>query len=112
VDDGAPLEDDGVVGDRQDARRILLDEDRGQPFVAHDARQRGEQLSTMIGARPSSGSSSSSRRGLSTSARADREHLLLSARQLRAEVAATLGEARKHLEHARRRPRAGTRHRR
>ena len=43
---------------------------------------------------------------------ADREHLLLAARKLRAEVRAPLAEPREELVHARRRPAAGTRDRR
>jgi hypothetical protein len=48
---------------------------------------------TMIGARPSSGSSSSSSR-VEHQRAAEGQHLLLAARQLRAEVAAALGQAR------------------
>ena len=61
----------------------------------------------MIGARPSSGSSSSMMRGLSDERAADRQHLLLAAGELVAEIAAPLGEPRKHAVDALQRPRPG-----
>ena len=60
-------------------------------------RSAASNSSTMIGARPSSGSSSSRTRGLSTSARRDRQHLLLAAGQLVAEILPALVEPREQL---------------
>ena len=60
--------------------------------------------STMIGARPSVGSSMTRRRGLPSSAPADRQHLLLAAGELRAAVGLALGEPREGLVDAVDRP--------
>ena len=59
-------------------------------------RSAASSSSTMIGARPSSGSSSSSTLRIEHQRAADRQHLLLAAGQLVAEIVAALGEARKH----------------
>jgi hypothetical protein len=66
----------------------------------------------MIGARPSSGSSSSSSLRVQHQRAADRQHLLLAARELRAQIRLALGKAREHLVHALRHSRdwAGPRH--
>ena len=44
MDDGAAVEDDGVVGDRQDQLRVLLDEDRRHPFAGDELLDRAQQL--------------------------------------------------------------------
>ena len=65
--------------------------------------------STTMGARPSSGSSSNSKAGLVISARADRQHLLLAAGQLVAEIASPFGQAREEVVDRRRVQRPGAR---
>jgi hypothetical protein len=65
----AVIEHHGTVADGQDGLRVLLHDDGRQAFFARDAAMARSSSSTMMGARPSSGSSSSNSRGLSTSAR-------------------------------------------
>jgi hypothetical protein len=60
-------------------RGVLLDHEHGQALALVQLPTIRKISATTIGASPSEGSSSSSRRGRSISARGDREHLLLAA---------------------------------
>ena len=79
---------------------ILLDQEHGQPCRAVESRMASNICRTISGARPSEGSSSSNRRGRAISARRDRQHLLLAARQRAAALAHALSQAREQREHA------------
>ncbi len=68
--DAAALDDDRVLGERQRDLGVLLDDQRSSIFTENGLFQGCSQFPTMIGARPSSGSSSSSSAGLVISARA------------------------------------------
>src|SRR5579885_2430473 len=68
--DAAALQDHGAVGDRKYLLGVLLDQDPDMPSSRMMRRSAVNSSSTMIGASPSSGSSSSITRGLSPSARA------------------------------------------
>ena len=89
---GAALDDDGVVGDAENFLGVLLDQNGRHAFVADDAaqcrqqfidedrRQTFERLVEQHDAR------------IEHQRAADREHLLLAARELMAEIASPFGE--------------------
>ena len=77
--DLAGLQDVAALGDAQGHQRVLLDEEDGRPRGV-DALTISKICSTRIGARPIDGSSSSSTFGRARRS-ADRQHLLLAARQ-------------------------------
>jgi hypothetical protein len=67
-------------------------------------RQVASRSRTMMGAKPSNGSPNSRIFGSHTSARANRQHLLLAAREIGAAARPPLAQAREHLVDARERP--------
>ena len=87
-----------AVGDRRSRRRgsARSAAPRSRPRSASRV-SISTTCSTMTGARPSVGSSITSSRGLTSSAAADRQHLLLAAGELGAAVAPALGQAREGL---------------
>ena len=85
----AGLDDVRPVGDVERVVDVLLDE-QDRPALALQLRMTSKICSTISGARPSDGSSSRSSRGRLISARADRQHLLLAARERPAGLAEAL----------------------
>ena len=109
--DAAAFEDQRAVGDGQDLLRMLLDDDGRQPLVAEQPRQcRAAVPRTMIGARPSVGSSSSSSRGLITSARPIASICCSPPDSVPPGLRRRSFEAREHPYTRSRRPRSGPRH--
>ena len=90
VDDAAVLDDVMPVGDGRGKAEILLDQQDGEALAPSACGSRAPICCTMTGARPSVGSSSSSRLRAGAQDAADRQHLLLAARQLGALAAPPL----------------------
>ncbi len=111
VDDAAALEDRGLVGDAQHLLGVLLHQDRRHAFVADDAPERRQQFLDQDRGEPFERLVEQDDARIEDQRAADRQHLLLAAGELVAEVAAALGEARKELVDARNSPAAGLRHR-
>src|SRR5215470_19495111 len=111
VDDTAAFEDHGAVGHAQDLVRVLLDQDGGKTLLAHDPLERRDQLLDDDGREALERLVEQDDTRIEHERAPDREHLLLAAGELVAEIAAAFGEARKQLIDARRRPGARPRHR-
>src|SRR5690606_2114235 len=90
--DAAALEHDRLVGDPQYERRMLLDDDRRHPFLAHDAPQRGEQLLDDDRCQPLERLVEQQQSRVEHQRARDGQHLLLATRELAAQVLAPLGE--------------------
>src|SRR5262249_48273294 len=104
VDDAAAFEDHGAVGNAQDLVRVLLDQDGGKTLLAHDPLERRDQLLDDDGREAFERLVEQDDARIEHERAPDREHLLLAAGELVAEIAAAFGEARKQLIDARRRP--------
>src|SRR5213592_4295891 len=107
MDDLAAVEDDRVVRDRQDLLRVLLDDDRREAFVQDQPLDRAQQFLDDDRRESLERLVEEEQLRVEDERARDREHLLLAARQLVAEVGLSLLEAREHLVDAARRPRAG-----
>ena len=70
INNHAPVEHERLARERQREFRVLFDDDDGQAFAGDESRRVSASSDTMIGARPSNGSSRISNCGLVTSARA------------------------------------------
>ena len=106
MDDRAAVEDDRLVGEAQDLRRLLLDDDHRQPFGGEALRAPPAARRRSIGARPSVGSSSSSSVGFSISARPIASICCSPPESWPPMLRAPLLEAREHRVDARESPRA------
>src|SRR5260221_7609662 len=106
MDDLAVIEHIDVIGDLQAHAHVLLDEENRDALVAHprdDAEdladdERRQALRRLV---------EDEQLGVEQQGAADRQHLLLAARELAATIAAALGEAREKPVDARPGPRAG-----
>src|SRR5262245_58035398 len=110
VDHLAALEDRRPVGDAEHLLRVLLDQDRRHAFVADDAPQRQQQLLDQDRGESFQRLVEQYDARIEDQGAADREHLLLAARKLVAEVAAAFLKPRKQLVDARLGPWAGPGH--
>src|SRR3954452_7095795 len=110
VDHGAALEDRRPVGDAQHLLRVLLHQDRGHDLVADDAPQRPQQFLDQDRSQPLQRLIQQHNARIEDQGAADREHLLFAARELVAEVAAALLQAREQLVDAPLGPSSRTRH--
>src|SRR5258707_432628 len=110
VDHRAALEDRRPVGDAEYLLRVLLDQDRRHAFVADDAPQRQQQLLDQDRGESFQRLVEQYDARIQDQGAADREHLLLAARKLVAEVAAAFLKPRKQLVDARLGPWAGPGH--
>jgi hypothetical protein len=99
VDHAAAVEHDGAVGDRQDQARVLLDDDGAQALVAHQPGDRAQQLLDDDRREALERLVEQQQLRVEDQGPADREHLLLAAGKLVAEVA---GGARRGAETSRR----------
>ena len=106
-----------TVADGQNRLRMLLHDDGRQPFVAGDAGNGAQQLFHNDGGQAFQGFVQQQQARVQHQGPAHSQHLLLAARQLRAQIGFALGQAREHLVHPLRRPRwcaapctPGTRH--
>src|SRR5262245_96337 len=111
VDHRAALEDRRPIGDREHLLRVLLDQDRRHALVADDATQRRQQLLDQDGGEPFQRLVEQDDARIEHERAADREHLLLAAGELVAEVAAAFGPPRERPVDALGRPWAGPRDR-
>ena len=96
VHDAAALDDGGAVGDAEDLLRVLLDQDRREAFLADDALERREQLLDDDRREAFERLVEQDDARVEDQRAADREHLLLAAGELVAEIAPPLGEPREH----------------
>src|SRR6516165_9882960 len=110
VDHRAALDDRRPVGDAEHLLRVLLDQDRRHALVADDATQRQQQLLDQDRGESLKRLVEQDDARIENQGAPHREHLLLAARELVAEIAAALLKPRKQLVDARRGPGAGPRH--
>ena len=107
--DAAALEDDGAVGDAEDLVRVLLDQNRRQAFLADDLAQRRQQFLDDDRREPFERLVEQHDARIEDQRAGDRQHLLLAAGELVAEIAAALGQPREQrvdlVERPRSRPR-------
>src|SRR6516162_1643460 len=97
VDHRAALDDRRPVGDAEHLVRILLDQDRRHAFVADDATQRQQQLLDQDRGESLERLVEQHDARIEDQGAADREHLLLAAGELVAEIAAAFFKPRKQL---------------
>src|SRR5262249_17025335 len=90
VDHRAALDDRRAVSDAEHLLRVLLDQDRRRAFVADDAPQRQQQLLDQDRSEALERLVEQDDARIEDQGAADREHLLLAARELVAEIAAAL----------------------
>ena len=94
IDDAAAVHHHRARRDVERQPRVLLDQDQSPAPLGCVSRFTARaSSSTITGARPSDGSSISSTRRIADQRAADRQHLLLAARQLIAPVVGALGQA-------------------
>src|SRR6185369_17068483 len=102
--DASLLDDDVVVADRDQPFDVLVDHDHREAGAAQ-RRERAPDLLAHEGREPFGRLVEDQQQRIGDEGTADREHLLLAARELVAEVVAAAGEGGEHREDARRRPR-------
>ena len=107
VDDAAALDDDGVGGERQCNRGMLLDQHDRRAFVRHHAAQGVHQLVDDDGCEAFQRLVQQQQLRIGHQRTGDGQHLLLTAGQLVAHVAAALGQPRKQIVHGLQCPAAG-----
>src|SRR4051812_7014945 len=100
MDDRAAIKDNGLVRDAEHLLSMLLDEDRGHPLVMEQAHEALEQFFHDDRRKTFRGFVEKKDFGIEHEGTSDGEHLLLTSRELAAEIGASFGEARKHLEDA------------
>ena len=106
----AALDDCRPVGDAEHLLRVLLDQDRRHALVADDAPQRQQQLLDQDRSEAFERLVEQDDARIENQGAADREHLLFTARELVAEIAAAFVKPRKQLVDARLGPWAGPGH--
>src|ERR1700694_1311619 len=111
VNDCAALQYHDAVGQPQNLLCILLDDDRTDAAGAGDSAQRLEQLLDDDRSQPLGRLVEQQYSWIERERAADRQHLLLAAGELVAEIVAALLQPRKHLVDLRHRPRSRLRHR-
>ena len=110
MNDTAPFKDQRAVGDGQDLLRMLLDNDGGESLLTEEARERGQQFLHDDRRQPLGRLVEQQKARICRKRTADRQHLLLAARQRPAGLLPTFLEAREEPEYALQGPRSGPRH--
>src|SRR5262249_29949646 len=110
MDDTSTFEDQGAIGDGQDLLRMLLDDDGGQSLLAEQARERGQKFLDDDRRQALRRLVEQEKPRVGGKRAADRQHLLLAARQRAAGLPAAFLQPRKEAEHALQSPWSRPRH--